>query len=140
MQRIKKLIILARGINLDEDAVICDFAETYHILNYKDLKPSMVGVLFGGLSEKSRIKRKMSDSKADIEVILLATIADSLKTLVWFNSEDGANKVNRPPSILKAILQIESTEDTEDNEVISFNSGEEFEKQRKELLRLANGK
>lgn len=126
---------LARGINLDEDSIICDFAETYHILNYKDLKPVLVGVLFNGLSENSRIKKKMLDSKADIETILLAKMVDLLATLVWLNTEDARNNINRPPSILKTILQIE---ENSGNENIVFNSGEEFEKRREMILRKIN--
>lgn len=136
MQRIKKLGILARAIALDEDALICDFAEYYHILNYKDFNPRLVGVLFCGLSDNSRIKMKMSGTKASSELILLANIADSLATLVWFNSKDGQENINRPKSLLKAVLQIE--EEKEATEL--FTTGEDFEKKRKELLKgIQNG-
>lgn len=135
MQRFKKLGILARAIALDEDALICDFAEYYNILNYKDFNPKMVGVLFCGLSDNSRIKMKMSGAKASSELILMADIADSLATLVWFNSTDGQKGINRPNSLLKTVLQIEEKDRAE-----LFTNGEEFKKKRQELIKgIQNG-
>lgn len=40
----------------DEDALICDFAETYHIYDYRQLKPSYAATLAAGLREDSRIR------------------------------------------------------------------------------------
>ena len=36
-------------INLDEGALICDFAETYHIYNYREFEPFYVATLANGL-------------------------------------------------------------------------------------------
>ena len=75
-----------------------------------------------GLRENSRIKRKLSGEKADTEEILLSIIADRIGTLVWFNSEDGEKRINRPRSILASLVGEE-----EEKEVHAFDSGEDFE-------------
>lgn len=60
---------------------------------------------------------------------LLAAGVDSLNTLVWQNSKDGAKGRNKPKSILEII-----TGNDKEEKVVAFSSAEEFEKRRKELL------
>lgn len=55
-----KLLILAHMINIDEDALMCDLAETYHIYNYRSLPCKMVATFSCGLRNSSRIKMKMA--------------------------------------------------------------------------------
>lgn len=42
-------------IRLDEDAVICDLAETYGVLNYRELPLQTVATLASGLHADARI-------------------------------------------------------------------------------------
>lgn len=111
----------------NESALICDFAETYHIYDYKSMPPKMAAILAAGLPNDSRIKRDFSGQKHTTEVLLLATIADALNTLVWFQTKDGQRGVNRPESIFKHI-----TEEQEEYEV--FDSIEAYEAARKERI------
>lgn len=113
----------------DRDAWMCDLAETYHIFNYREL-PCKTAALFScGLRDDSRIKKKLSgDTKENTEEMLLAIIADRLGTLVWFNSEDGAKRRNRPKSILSALIGEE-----EKKEVQAFDSGKDFEAEWNEI-------
>ena len=69
-------------IVLDEDALSCDFAETYHIHNYRALPASLAATLAVGLRDDSRIKMKLSDRKASVETILLAGIMDRLSVIL----------------------------------------------------------
>lgn len=69
-------------IALDEDALICDFAETYHIYDYMSLPATLAGTLAAGLRENSRIRLRMTDRKAPINTILLAGIIDRLSVLL----------------------------------------------------------
>ena len=50
-------------LKIDEDAVICDLAETYHIYNYKELPPLTVALFCDGLRDDARIKLKMSGQR-----------------------------------------------------------------------------
>ena len=64
-------------IKTDEDALICDLAETYQIYDYKSLP-------FGEL--------------------LLSMISDELTRLIWMKTEDGVKGINPPKSIVSLIL------------------------------------
>lgn len=116
-------------ISLDEDALICDFAEYYRIYDYRALSPSYAGVLACGLRDNSRIKMKLTEQGVDMETLLLATIADRLQVLIWQNTEDGQKGINIPDSIVKKLL---GKEDEPKN--MAFSSGEEFEEYRRRLI------
>ena len=89
-------------INSDEGALICDFAETYHIYNYRDFEPFYVATLANGLRENSRIKMALADTKVDLYSTLLAAIADRVSVLIWQNTKDGQSGTNMPVSILES--------------------------------------
>lgn len=116
-------------LNADEEALICDLAETYHIFNYREMSPILVATLAVGLRENSRIKIKMNDTKTSYLNLLLASILDDLNTLVWFKTEDAQHGRNRPQSILSTLLG-----SVEDNGNMSFESAADFENYRKKLI------
>lgn len=115
-------------INAGEDLLICDLAETYGVLDYKALRPTLAAALASGLRENSRIKMKMAGQRQPLETVLMAIIADHLAMLCWMNTEDGAKGKNRP----KSVLQILMTEPEE--EPVAFDSAEAFKRRRKEIL------
>ena len=105
-----------------EDSLICDLAETYHVLNYKELSPDLVATLCFGLKEDSRVKMKLSKSKITLNQTLLARMVDELSFQSWAKTKDGQKNRNRPQSVLKAL-----TEDKMD-EVVSFMTVDDFKK------------
>jgi hypothetical protein len=111
-------------VKADEDALICDFAETYHIFDYKRLPLPTAAVFACGLKEDSRVVRVMSDQFVSADTLLLARITDATNMLVWLNSQDAQSGKNRPNSIADALLG--NVKPDSKNE-ISFDSGEEFE-------------
>jgi len=117
-------------LKVDENALICDLAETYHIYDYRQLPPSKVAIFAIGLKDDSRIKMKLSGSKVSLETLLLAGIVDRLNILIWQNTEDGAKGRNRPKPILDVIYEKES-------DISAFTSGKEFEEERRRLIKLA---
>lgn len=121
-------------LNTDEAALICDFAESYNIFDYKVLPVKTVALLASGLRENSRIKMKLCNQKVPIETILLAAAVDRLTVLLWSNSEDGQKNRNRPKLIAPQL-----TEETTRTEMVMFDSLEAFEKRRKELLQKKGG-
>lgn len=122
-------------ISLDEDSLICDLAETYHILDYRALPPRLVGVLCCGLREDSRIKMKLSNMNANVDTLLHALIADRLQVLIWQNSEDGRKGRNFPKMIYEKLLNPQK----EESNVVAFSSGAEFDQFRKALMGKING-
>lgn len=111
-------------IALDRDALICDLAETYQIMDYKALPVETLAVLASGLGDKSRIAKKMSGTEIDIDRFLLAGIFDSLSILVWMKTKDGAHNRNRPESMLDLIM---GTKQKETKEIEAFDSIEDLE-------------
>lgn len=116
-------------ISLDEDSLICDLAETYHIINYKELSPRLVATLSCGLSNDSRIKRKIANRRLTLEETLSAATLDRLSQILWTKTKDAQKNRNRPKSILDAL------ENPVEREFKSFSSIEEFERKRAELLK-----
>ncbi len=117
-------------INLDEDSLICDLAETYQIYDYKRLPLQLVAVFSCGLRENSRIKMKLSQQTASIDTMLLAGISDKLGILLWAQTKDGQKGKNRPISIQEKVLNLPKKR----KEEVAFASGEEFESTRNKLL------
>ena len=120
-------------IALDEDALICDLAETYQIYEFRAVPVKLIATLASGLGVNSRIKQKIRNEKASLDVMLLMSLIDHLKILIWQNTEDGRKGINFPESILNQLF------DPEQNELIhSFNSGEEFEEMRQRIIEEVN--
>lgn len=114
-------------IRTDEDALICDLAETYHIYDYKRLPVKLVASLAVGLRSDSRIKIKLSGSKVSPDTMMMAAIIDRLNVLVWMQTKDAQKGRNRPKSLLEAVYPQE-TDNT------SYESGEDFMKARRKLI------
>lgn len=116
-------------IKLDENALMCDLAETYHIYDYRQLPASKVAVFSLGLKDNSRIKKLLSNQMVDIDRLLLAGISDKLSYLLWSKTKDGAKGRNKPKSILEML-----TASKKENKQLAFYSGEEFEQMRANIL------
>lgn len=118
-------------IQFDEDALICDLAETYQIYDYRQLPLQMVAVFSYGLRESSRIKMAISNQYVSFEMILLAGISDKLSWILWTKTKDAEKGSNKPVSILDNLT---GQEDKHKSDIMAFDSGEEFEKMRQKLI------
>lgn len=116
-------------LETDEDALICDLAETYGIFNMESLPVQTVAALSAGLRGSSRIKMKMSHSAINQSDMLLATIADYLALIFWSRTKDGAKGRNRPSSIREALCNLDKKKEIE-----GFDTPEDFERMRQNLL------
>jgi hypothetical protein len=110
-------------IATDEDSLICDLAETYHVFNYRELPVKLLATLSVGLRADSRIKLKISEQPCSLEIWLLASIADRL-TLIG-----SAGSKEKPKLITDMLLQKES------EQLQTFASGEDFVKAREKMLK-----
>ena len=117
-------------INVDEEALICDFAETYRIYNYKSIPLQMVGTFACGLRPDSRIGMRISDSKLTTDQTLLALVADNTRAIAWLNSSDGAKGINRPKSIVDALAREKKTADST---METFETGQDFDDEWRRL-------
>ncbi|OKZ74716.1 MAG: hypothetical protein BHV87_07925 [Clostridiales bacterium 36_14] len=108
---------------IDEDALICDLAETYHIFDYRELPCTKVALFAAGLRENSRIKMKIAGMKYPLETMVEVAMLDRVSVLLWMQTKDGQNGTNRPESVMAKLLGQQP-----DKEVVAFRSGEDFEK------------
>lgn len=79
---------LASMINFDEDALICDLAETYNIYDYRSLPVRLVATLSAGLRDDSRIKLSRAGFTAQQNTMLLAIIADRIESIRYMFSDE----------------------------------------------------
>ena len=113
-------------IALDEDALLCDMAETYHIFNIYEMPALYIATLAKGLRESSRIMMAINGLKVDVKTLLLAHIADSSAINVWFQTEDGQKGQNRPPSMVRILSgNMEAT--------TGFDNGADFDEKWRKL-------
>ena len=112
-------------IALDEDALVCDFAETYHIYNIYQLPCEYVATLAVGLRSDARIKMKAVGMEMDLKSLLLAHIADNTAINAWLQSKNAEKGKDRPPSFVKVLTEkIDPSTKPQ-----GFVSGSEFDKQ-----------
>lgn len=109
-------------IALDEGALICDFAETYQIYNYKALPVSLAATLAVGLRDDSRIKLKRNGQLVSNTDVLLSVVADRLGVVCsWITGEDVTEHFTDYVYVDKPEIK------PKDREVDKFNSIAEYE-------------
>lgn len=121
-------------LSADKNAVICDLAETYGIYDYRALPATTLATLAVGLRDDSRIKMHLTGAKIPRSDLLLAAAVDRLSLLLWINSEDGRNGVNRPPSVLGSIFGNESADNVE-----AFETADAFEAEWARITGVTHG-
>lgn len=126
-------------VSADRDALTCDLAETYGILDWKALPVKLLASLAAGLRENSRIKMILSGRRGTMHEVLLAAVVDKLATLIWFQTEDGHNGVNRPESVLSYFLGTEEPQQTGET-VEGFASESAFEEMWTSITGVSHGK
>lgn len=117
-------------LEIDSDALESDLAETYHILEYRELPLRKVALFSVQLKEDSRIKMKLCGVNHPIERILLAHCVDYLALLLWSKTKDGEKGINRPKSVVKEMMAV-----IEEDNIATFESGEDFEEARRKILK-----
>lgn len=127
-------MFLASVINVYEDLLICDLAQTYQIFDYKKLPARVVASFVYGLDQDSRIKMALSNRNFKTSELLLASVVDRLSLLVWSKTKDGLKGKNRPKMLVDLMIN-----NKPQNEVIAFSSIDDFEARKKEILNKVKG-
>lgn len=122
-------MILASMINLSEDALICDLAETYHIYDYRSLPVKLVATLSAGLRDDSRSKMIMADIPVPPDTFILATIADRIE--LFRRSFSSKNK-DVPVSLVELFCNRDTKK--KNKGVASFRTSAEFEVARARIV------
>lgn len=118
-------MILACMIGLDEDALICDLAETYHIYNARDYETSYIATLAAGLRDDARIVKKITGCDLSMAELLAAVTADNLTVL-----NHGLAGEKKRPRLFTEKLNL-----GKEAEKQGFASGAEFDVWRRSILK-----
>lgn len=116
------------------DELTCDMAETYGVFDIKRLPVRLAATLAAGLRENSRVKMKLTGTKAEDNIFLLAMIADVLRWFQWSWSENATDD-NRPESLARYYRNgktVETPKPQEKNFVV-FDTPEDFKAEWKRL-------
>lgn len=115
-------------IATDENALICDLAETYNIYDYRSLPVKLAATYSAGLRENSRIKIKLrGDVLGDSDRMLLAMLYDVVTKIGWIGE-------GTPPSMVDAMYGELPERKAEQKKNRSFSSPQEYEQARKEII------
>ena len=114
---------------IDEDALYCDFVETYHIMDYKSLPASRAAILASGLGEESRIKRKLRGDKLAPAEMLLASLWDAVMQLSYVL----CCVKEQPPSMVAELNGIPQKNEKKIRGVQTFSTPDEFNRKLMEL-------
>jgi len=109
------------------DALICDFAQYYGIYELEKFDLKYLSILACGLPSESRTKKKLIGFKYSMSELMMASIIDHLAILI----AQGVRKKNvkKPQSMVQIM-----TEKKEENEIQTFKTPEEFERERKRII------
>lgn len=117
------MITLGRLLDLSEDDIICDLAETYHIFNYREMPLLTIATLVCGLRDDSRVMLRLSENNLSIDRQINAMICDNLSYILWSKTKDAESGRNKPKSILNALKGVDDK-----SELMRFENGEDFKK------------
>lgn len=120
----------------DRDALICDLAETYHILDMTAIPVPLLATLAAGLRGDSRIRMAMAGETTRTGELLQAAMLDRLTTLCWMQTRDGAHGRRRPPSVVDAIGGKDKPKQT-NTRPVAFATPADFERARARILKKA---
>lgn len=115
-------------IGIGEDLLICDFAETYRIYDYKQLPVPYAAILAVGLRDNSRIKMKMAETKGTFEERMLTMIYDIVNVIRYYHTQDAYDGVNAPERIYPQLFDKNYKPEEEKIDYMRFKSGEDFKR------------
>lgn len=116
------------------DELLCDFAETYGVLEPRALGARRMAVLACGLRDTSRIRQKLSGMRAGMDTQLLASAVDLLGLLAWHSCCKPGTE--RPASVL-AQLSGDGPGGEGERPVRVFDTAADFEAARGRILKQA---
>lgn len=113
-------MFLAKLLGDSEDMLICDFAQFYHVLDYKGLPPQLAATLAMGLPEESRIKRKLTGVNVTLDQMLMSMILDDFNAFLWSRKR---RKGPKPKQVFKLLTEPKKPKE----ELMAFSTPEAYE-------------
>lgn len=117
-----------------KDALICDFAQYYHIYDLDSVNLQTAAILACGLPPDSRTLRQMTGQKFSAEMVIQMRILDTVRFFQYaYISSHSKRKVPKPQSIFEIL-----NEKKEENPIRGFKTKEAFEAARERILKEYN--
>lgn len=120
-------------LKTDEDALVCDFAETYKIYDWRSLPVRTAATLAAGLRDDARIYLKMAGVPCSFDRLLLAGVFDAVRVANWQRTKDGQTGRSKPDMVVKQILKHAQAEN-DAGAVEAFTDGDAFLRARERLI------
>lgn len=117
-------------LNIGEDLLLCDLAETYHIYSFDAVPLPTLATLAVGLDDNSRIKRKIEGRSWKTSELMDALKVDYLALLFWSRTKDAEKGRNRPKLMAQSLLHPEP----EKLQRQTFKTPEAYEAKRAAIL------
>lgn len=117
-------------VSAGEDKLTCDFAEIYHIYDWRSIPVKLAATLAAGLPDNSRSIRALAGLPCGLNTLLLAAIADRLSLLVWTKTKDAQKGRNKPQMITEGLLK-----KTEKKNIEAFSDIDSFEAARRKFFK-----
>ncbi|MBQ9031867.1 MAG: hypothetical protein IJ106_10510 [Parasporobacterium sp.] len=115
----------------DEDALICDFAQYYHIYDLEQVGVRKAAILACGLPEESRTMKRLSGNKLSGERVILVSMLDTIRSIEFaVYQSHSKKKIKKPKPLLKKMM-----DGGEKKELLGYGTAQEFEEARKKFLR-----
>lgn len=112
---------LAAMLSEGRDELICDFAETYHVLDFWALPVPLMATLAAGLRDNSRIRMKMANITYIPMEVVVPRIADTLTAI----GVGLSGKKAKMPELLTDVMFAGKKKN--DHPVTAFDSTESFD-------------
>lgn len=123
--------MLAHLQNKFHDELVCDFAEYYHIYDYRRLPARYAATLACGLRPDSRCYMAAYEVNINTQETLLAEICDILQKIAYQQVIISGGKQSKPESLLEKFLR-KKPENKDEYVSLTFS---EFDQMREQILR-----
>ena len=115
-----------------EDNLICDFAEYYHVYNWRALPIKTAATLAAGLPDRSRSFRAVTGLPCDIDTLLLAAAVDRLSLIWWSKTKDAEKGRNKPEMLTDRLMGKSEAKNTD---LATFADADTFEAARAKFFK-----
>ena len=116
-------------LHADREALLCDFAEYYHVYDLQALPLLTVAALAVGLRGDSRIEMKLAGLKEVPQTFMNAMIADKLTLIHYYLTAD---QTTPTPTLFRDVMFADTK--TNSNTWGGYDSVDEFEAARAEFI------
>lgn len=89
-------------IRTDAGALTCDFAEVYHVLDWRGLPMRLAATLAAGLGPDSRSRMALEGIPVPMSLLLLSTAVDALQAIAWMVGVTGDRPAPLTPLLIGA--------------------------------------